>query len=272
MKKRLLSTILSALALSVGISTAVFANEATNEATNYDYEYGYAAEEYVPNTTFITTVNALRLRTAPCLTSSVIRNMPIYTLLTVEYFDPDAEWTAVIANGTHGYSATRYIAPAPEFAAVMSAPVVTIADPQVLRAAFTPNGTIELLPWSYVRTIMPIGTHIHVYDIGTGITYTVRNFSNGNHADVETLTRADTDAMRISSGGFSWCARPVLVTFNGRTVAAAINTMPHAGWTIQNNGMYGHICLHFYGSRTHNGNRAYEREMQAAVQQAFNHR
>jgi len=47
--------------------------------------------------------------------------------------------------------------------------------------------------------------------------------------------------------------------------------MPHAQSTIGGNGLSGHICLHFYQSRTHNGNRNYEAQMQRAVMQAFNH-
>jgi hypothetical protein len=45
--------------------------------------------------------------------------------------------------------------------------------------------------------------------------------------------------------------------------------MPHAGSTISGNGMNGHLCLHFYGSRTHNGNANYTRAMQEAVMEAF---
>ena len=238
-----------------------------------DCDDPYHVIEEMPETKFVTTVGALRLRTGASLESAIIRNMPLYTVLEVANFNPYSEFTAVIANGTHGYAATRYIAPASVvFTDITDLPAPTTA----FASAQTPNGTVELLPWSYIRTIMPTGTNISIYDVRTGLTYTVRNFSNGNHADVETLTQTDTNIMRQSSGGrYSWDPRSVLATFtdnsgNVRTVAAAINTMPHAGWTIAGNGMNGHICLHFYQSRTHNGNRNYETAMQAAVRTAFN--
>jgi len=256
-------------ALTALVATMSFAAAITVTADEIysDAEYNY--EEEV-NTIFVTTVNALRLRSGPSLESSVIRNMSINTVLEVIEFDPYSEFSAVIANGTRGYAATRYIAPAPHLAS-SATPAATAA----FSRAETPNGLVEMLPWSYVRTIMPTGTTIHVYDVRTGLTYNVRNFSNGNHADVETLTQNDTNIMRQSSGGFSWDARSVLVSFidnsgEMRIVAAAINTMPHAGSTIAGNGMNGHICLHFYQSRTHNGNRNYEATMQAAVRNAFN--
>jgi len=45
--------------------------------------------------------------------------------------------------------------------------------------------------------------------------------------------------------------------------------MPHGGFNSLNNGLTGHFCLHFYGSRTHNGNRSHERDHQNRVQEAF---
>lgn len=262
----------AAAVTTIAIANTYYANDEMEYLTiNEVIAYEEISDETI-ETAFVTTVNALRLRTAPSLESTIIRNMPMNTVLEVINFNPYDEFSAVIANGTRGYAATRYIAPMSTILLLADAPAPTA----VFTRAQTPNGTVELLPWSYVRTIMPTGTNISVYDVRTGLTYTVRNFSNGNHADVETLTQTDTDIMRQSSGGrFSWDPRSVLVTFtdrsgNVRTVAAAINTMPHAGSTISGNGMNGHICLHFYQSRTHNGNRNYEAAMQSAVHFAFN--
>jgi len=134
------------------------------------------------------------------------------------------------------------------------------------------NGNVENISWNTMRhNILTTGTEIQIFDIRSGLTYNVRAFSLGNHADVETLTVQDTETMRQTSGGFSWEARPVLATFNGRTFAAAIHTMPHAGSTIHTNGKNGHICLHFLDSTPHNGNQSWRAEMQAAVRVALNH-
>ncbi|MDR2168210.1 MAG: SH3 domain-containing protein [Clostridiales bacterium] len=260
-KSRILTFIVTVLLLSMALASTAAADDLIDDyETTYDPE---AYEIFEENREFVTTVN-LRLRSGPSLDHGIIVVLPTGTHVEALSFNPYSEFNPVTLGDLNGYVATRYLAPVG----------LNQSQNAVVRAAShnTPNGTVELLPWSYVRNILPIGTLIEVYDIWTGLTYTVRNFSNGNHADVETWTQEDTNTMRASSGGrFSWDARPVLVSFNGRTVAAAINTMPHAGWTIQNNGLNGHVCLHFYQSRTHNGNRSYEREMQNAVMQAFNH-
>jgi len=255
----------SAVVMSFGFANVLLANEISILDAHEAYE-----EVEAPNNRFSVNATALRLRTGPSTDHEIIRNMPTGAIVYIENFNPDSEWSAVVHNGTRGYAATEFFVAAP-LGAVQTANAVTTAS-----RASTPTGAVEMLAWSQVRSIMPTGTNIQVYDIRTGLTYTVRNFSNGNHADVETLTQNDTNIMRQSSGGvFSWDARAVLVTFtdrygNVRTIAAAINTMPHAGSTISGNGMNGHICLHFYQSRTHNGNRNYEATMQAAVRAAMN--
>ena len=259
-KLRVFGLSIATLAITMGFAHTALADEAY-DYNNITYENNYIEEAPKSQYVFVTAYN-LRLRQGPSTDHEIIVTLPSGTQVTPTYFNPENEFTPVIAGNLSGYVATRYI---------------RMVDITPQTAAITPthaapNGTIELLSWSYVRTIMPTGTNIQVYDVWSGLTYTVRNFSNGNHADVETISRNDTEIMRASSGGFSWDARPVIVTFNGRSVAAAINTMPHAGSTIMDNGKNGHICLHFYGSRPHNGNRAYEQQMQTAVRQAFNHR
>jgi len=227
---------------------------------------------------FVTTVN-LNLRGGPGVDYDRITLIPTGSLVLVVEYNPaisdnDYAFSNVMFGETQGYVASRYIVPRAEVpqatiqTVTQTAPQTTPAIPAEM------NGNIENIAWSTMRDtgIIPIGTTIQIYDIRSGLTYYVRNFSNGSHADVETLTVQDTETMRQTSGGFSWDARPVLATFNGRTFAAAIHTMPHAGSTIHTNGMNGHICLHFLGSRPHNGNRSWEAEMQTAVTQAFNSR
>ena len=114
---------------------------------------------------------------------------------------------------------------------------------------------VELLHWSEVREILPLFTPIQIFDVGTGIIYYVLSLSNGNHADVETLTPQDTLLLFQSfDWEQTWSGRPVWVTIGDRVVAAAIHSMPHDIYTIRDNNLDGHICLHFYGSTTHAGN------------------
>ncbi|MCL2388514.1 MAG: hypothetical protein FWC89_13345, partial [Defluviitaleaceae bacterium] len=130
-------------------------------------------------------------------------------------------------------------------------------------------GTVELLEWRYARSVMTRGTPATVIDVRTGLTWQIASFSNGNHSDVEPLTPEDTATMLQAFGGtWTWTPRPVVVIINGRTLAASINGMPHAGSTRDNN-MNGHICLHFLGSTTHTSAPQHVRDHQAAVMEAY---
>ena len=137
-------------------------------------------------------------------------------------------------------------------------------------AQVAPNG-VEYIEWSEASKIISIGWDTRVYDVRTGTVYYVRSFSNGKHADVEPITTDDTALLKSTFGGvWSWDPRPVWVTVNGRTFAASINGMPHGGGVNSNNGMDGQICLHFHGSSTHNGNKAYAQLHQNAIDEAWN--
>ncbi|GHV43506.1 hypothetical protein FACS189490_13650 [Clostridia bacterium] len=129
---------------------------------------------------------------------------------------------------------------------------------------------VELLNWSDAKRIFTIGVAAEVYDVRSGITYYVKSFSNGSHADVEPITKEDTALMKRTYGGvWQWDPRPVIVTINGHSMAAAINGMPHGGGVNGANGMDGQVCIHFKGSTVHNGNLSYAREFQAAVMEAW---
>ena len=251
-------------------------------------------EDYEGYLEFVTTAN-LNLRSGPGTSYERITLIPEGTVVFITQYVPDVygeyyAFSAVMFGEISGYVASRFITPRPltlepvismelepwiTYAntsqpvtnqSAESQPVVAQSSPPVI------NGNIEMISWWDKRhNILTTGTIIQIYDIRSGLTYNVRAFSLGNHADVETLTVQDTEIMRQTSGGFSWSARPVLATFNGRTFAAAIHTMPHAGSTINDNGKNGHICLHFLDSTPHNGNQSWRAEMQAAVRVAFNY-
>lgn len=126
-------------------------------------------------------------------------------------------------------------------------------------------------------------TVVTVEDFKTGITFKVQvSYAATVHADVETLTVQDSETVKKLWGGYSWDRRPVLVHFNGEVYAASMNGLPHAGVDskpegatvsgrsadygsgynfddIKGNGIDGHFCLHFLGSRTHGGNKLDEK-------------
>ena len=132
-------------------------------------------------------------------------------------------------------------------------------------------GKVELTEWSEAKKAFTIGVTASVYDVRTGISYNVKSFSNGKHADVEPVTKEDTALLKKTyNGKWSWTPRPVWVTINGKVMAASINGMPHAGGINNENGMDGQVCIHFKGSSTHNGNKSFAKQHQDAVMEAWN--
>ena len=217
------------------------------------------------NTDFVVSGN-VNLRTGPSTNHDIIELLSAGTTIELWDFDPFT-WSQVRANGQMGYISSQFIVAAWEFEEMQ----LVAAGQFVYPTAPSHIGTIELLPWSEARRVWSRGDIAQITDVRTGIVYHVRNMGNGNHSDVETVTQADTNAMRQTYGGvWSWATRPVIVSVNGRHIAASINGMPHAGATIVGNGMQGHVCIHFRGSRTHNGNRRHEQDHQNAVMEAFN--
>ena len=129
---------------------------------------------------------------------------------------------------------------------------------------------VELIDWANIDAIFPRYTTATVTDVDTGITYTVYRMGGYSHADVEPLTAADTAKMLSTYGGaWSWERRAVIVTVNGRRIAASTNGMPHGQQTIYNNNMDGQVCIHFLNSHTH-GSDNWDPAHQAMVQKAYN--
>lgn len=128
--------------------------------------------------------------------------------------------------------------------------------------------------WKEARYLLPRGTTFKVVDFKTGKSFMMKRTTGTNHADVEALTKQDTNIIKDIWGGFSWVRRPVIVEYNGRKIAASLSAMPHAGndnakggekvsWRsgeygygynldyVKNNGMNGVCDLHFLNSTRH---------------------
>ena len=156
-----------------------------------------------------------------------------------------------------------------------------------------PDGCGEYLDWqNAARYIVPIGKIFTVTDFYTGQKFTVKRTLGANHADCEPLSSSDTAVMKkIWGGAFSWQSRPVLITCDGRTLAASAASFPHAGndaapagkWTSWRSGDYGsgenydyvkgnnfdgHFDLYFKGCTSHNTgktNESHEKNIRIAA-------
>ena len=112
-----------------------------------------------------------------------------------------------------------------------------------------PNrATIQLLHWfDDVKPTLKNGQNLIAYDPETGISWTLRIMSRGNHADVEPLTAADTAAMFEAFGNKeSWGPKVVYVKLpDGRWSIASTHNVAHGGQTISGNNFDGQNCVHF---------------------------
>jgi hypothetical protein len=114
-----------------------------------------------------------------------------------------------------------------------------------------PSFSIEILPWNTVNKMIPNKSFFTIIDVETGLSFNVQRRAGSKHADVQPLTKKDTEIMKsIYSGKWSWDRRAILIQYNDRLIPASMNGMPHGAGALQN-GFPGHFCVHFYGSTTH---------------------
>ena len=130
--------------------------------------------------------------------------------------------------------------------------------------------TTERLDWfNGGKYVIPNGAVFQIKDVSTGLIFSARRQSGGNHMDAEPLTAEDTAILKkINGGTFSWRRRAVLVKYNGYVYAASIYSEPHGTNTILDNNFDGQFCLHFYGSKTHGTDRV-DADHQKCVEQAM---
>jgi hypothetical protein len=110
---------------------------------------------------------------------------------------------------------------------------------------------IKVLPWEIANQILPNGTIFTVIDVETGLQFRVQRRAGNKHADVQPLTRRDTQIMKkIYNGRWSWNRRAIIALVDDQMIAASMHGMPHGAGAIKN-GFPGHFCIHFWGSTTH---------------------
>lgn len=128
-----------------------------------------------------------------------------------------------------------------------------------------------------VRYIWPRDANATITDVDTGKTFSLKRTFGTNHADVEPLSKKDAKTIQSIWGGWSWERRAVVVNVDGVLLAGSMTAMPHAGVDdapaikvvnnrsgnygrgqnldlVKNNGVNGHMDIHFKNSRTHGTN------------------
>ncbi|HZJ83480.1 MAG TPA: peptidoglycan-binding domain-containing protein [Clostridia bacterium] len=125
-----------------------------------------------------------------------------------------------------------------------------------------------MVDWfSQGQYLFPRGEDAKVTDLNTGRSFSMRRTGGTYHADSEPVTEADSETIKSIWGGWSWDRRAVIVEVGGARIAASMHGMPHAFDRLPNNGMSGHVCIHFYKSRTHVRNKE-DADHQAMVRRA----
>ena len=142
---------------------------------------------------------------------------------------------------------------------------------------------VEKIDWftGGIQDMIPRGANFKVYDVKTGIVWWAHRWAGGSHADIETLTAADSARLCQIYGVKNlqqivddnmWQRRPCLITIGTRTFAASLDGMQHnpKGDTISNNNMDGQICLHFTNSKGHSSGEVSPSHTEA-IEYAYNH-
>lgn len=109
------------------------------------------------------------------------------------------------------------------------------------------SGQVRLLHWyEDVKKSASTGQQLSVYHPGSGISFKLRIYSMGAHADSEPLTLRDTQLMNKAFGAPSWNINVVYVKLpDGRWTMASMHNRPHLSGNIKDNGFDGHLCVHF---------------------------
>lgn len=106
---------------------------------------------------------------------------------------------------------------------------------------------VQLLHWfNDIKPTIKSGQTVVVYDPATSLSWNIKLYSLGRHADSQPASWRDTQIMNRSFGKTNWTCHPVYVMLpDGRWTLASMHNRPHLYGSINNNGFGGHLCIHF---------------------------
>lgn len=107
--------------------------------------------------------------------------------------------------------------------------------------------SVKLLRWyDEVKPALGGGPTVRVYHPASGVSFNLKIYSLGRHADAEPKTLKDTQLMNGAFGAASWSTRPVYVQLpSGVWTLGTMHNYPHLSGSIADNGFGGHLCVHF---------------------------
>jgi len=112
----------------------------------------------------------------------------------------------------------------------------------------------ELINWSEVKGMLALGSSYLVTDYNSGTSFYLVYTGGENHAEMECKDAFDASVLRDVFGGeYSFFKRAVVVSINGKQIAASLQGYPHGTDEYAQNDMSGHVCLFFGGSLSHVG-------------------
>lgn len=107
---------------------------------------------------------------------------------------------------------------------------------------------VQLLHWfDEIKPTVKSGQYITIFDPATSLSWRIRFYSLGRHADSEPVTATDTAIMFKAFGNQNtWTPKPVYVQLpDGRWTLATMHNTPHLSGSIKDNDFDGHLCIHF---------------------------
>lgn len=207
-------------------------------------------------------VEMMKVYESASTSADVLATLSYGTQVQVLQISADGAWARFEYNGHKGFALRSNLSSSPIFSGGGSTGVPG-------------SGSVLMVDWftSDIQSIFSPGTYAVITDVDSGISWNVIRRNSTNHADVEPLTLADTEAMRQacadSNGNWTYVRHAVWVTIDGQRYAASIYTEPHGEGQIDDNGYSGHLCVHFVNSRTHGSDKV-DPDHQKMILKAYN--
>lgn len=207
-------------------------------------------------------VEMMKVYASASTSADVLATLSYGTQVQVLQISADGAWARFEYNGHKGFALRSNLSSSPIFSGGGSTGVPG-------------SGSVLMVDWftSDIQSIFSPGTYAVITDVDSGISWNVIRRNSTNHADVEPLTLADTEAMRQacadSNGNWTYVRHAVWVTIDGQRYAASIYTEPHGEGQIDDNGYSGHLCVHFVNSRTHGSDKV-DPDHQKMILKAYN--